>query len=558
VTLADEVRIGFLGGLGEIGRNCAFIESGGKVLVIDCGVMFPDPEMPGIDLVLPSLSYLQARGHDLIGVVLTHGHEDHVGALGYLARELPRPVPVLGSALTLAIARRRVAETGPLERLSFERVEDGERRCLGPFEVEFLPVAHSVPHAFALVLRTPQGVIVHSGDFKLDPTPVDDRRSALDRMGAIATTEGVRLLMSDSTNADEPGMSGSEREVGRVMRQLFAEWRGRRVVVACFASHLHRVQQVVDAARDAGRRIAFLGRSMIQNVELARELGVLALPDDAIVSAEELESIPPGRVCVVSTGSQGEPLSALALAAAGEHKALRVGPGDVVVLSAHPIPGNEWAVARVLDGLARRGAEVVHSELAPVHVTGHARQEELMTLLGVVRPDWFVPIHGEYRHLVAHARLAARMGVDPSRCLVVEDGASLMLTDAGVREGDPLPADYVLVDGTAEDADPGVIHDRRLLAEEGVLVVVATVDAHAREVLAKPEIVARGWAHGEEADEDVLAEAESVVLAELEASLAEGTLDHEALRRRARLALRRFVRARTGRRPLVLPVVVTV
>jgi ribonuclease J len=553
--LADPVRVTFLGGLGEIGRNCACIETGGRIVVLDCGVMFPDPDMPGIDLVLPDLSYLRDNAERVEAVVLTHGHEDHTGGLAYLLRELS--APVYGSALTLGLARHRVEEAGLEDRAQFVEVTDGERRPIGPFEVEFIPVTHSVPCGFATAFHTPQGVVLHSGDFKLDLTPVDGRLTDLARVGALADGPGIRLLLSDSTNAEEPGFTHSEKEVGATLRRLFHAYGGRRVVVTCFASHIHRVQQVADAALAHGRKIATLGRSMAKNVALARRLGVLAVPEEALVDVEEVDRMAPGEVCVVSTGSQGEPLSALALMAAGESKWLHLRPGDVVVISAHPVPGNEWAVGQVIDGLHRRGAEVVHTGVEPVHVSGHARQGELQTLLALARPEWFVPVHGEYRHLVHHVGLAQRMGMAEDRVLLCQDGDSLVLDDEGLHRAEGVPAGLLYVDGTVGDVGHGVLRDRRVLSEEGVVVVVATVDLQRREVVGTPEIVTRGWVHAPEA-EDVLEEAGETVRKELEAALAEGADEHDLLRRHARRALGRFVGERTRRRPMIVPVVVLV
>ena len=553
--LADSVRITFLGGLGEIGRNCACIETGGRIVVLDCGVMFPDPDMPGIDLVLPDFTYLRDHAEQVEAVVLTHGHEDHTGGLAYLLRDLS--VPVYGSALTLGLARHRVEEAGVEDRATFVEVADGERRTVGPFEVEFIPVTHSVPHGFATAFHTPQGIVLHSGDFKIDLTPVDGRLTDLAHIGALASGQGIRLLMADSTNAEEPGFTASETSVGATLRRLFESYGGRRVVVTCFASHIHRVQQVADAALGTNRRIATLGRSMAKNVALGRRLGVLAIPEEALVDVEQVDRMDPGSVCVISTGSQGEPMSALALMAAGESKWLHLRPDDVVVISAHPIPGNEWAVGQVIDGLHRRGAEVVHTGVEPVHVSGHARQGELQTLLSVARPQWFVPVHGEYRHLVNHARLAEQMGVSHDHVVLCEDGDSIVIEDDGISRGEPVPAGMLYVDGTVGDVEHGVLRDRRVLSEEGVVVVVATVDVQAGEVVGNPEIVTRGWVHAPEAEE-LLGEASATVRKELEAALADGAAEHELLRRHARRALGKFVGERTRRRPMIVPVVVLV
>jgi ribonuclease J len=553
--MAKPVRLVFLGGLGEIGRNCACLEVDDRILIVDCGLMFPDLEMPGIDLVLPDFTYLRDNADRVEACVVTHGHEDHVGALMFLLRELR--LPIYGSPLSLGLARNRIEEAGLLPNTELIPVYDGERRRIGPFDVEFIPVAHSVPHGFALALHTPQGVILHSGDWKLDLTPVDGRRTDLARIGSLAANEGVRLLLSDSTNAEEPGFALSERAVGGVLRGLFAAARGQRIIVACFASHIHRIQQIADAAIGERRLIATLGRSMGKNVQLAREIGLLQVPDASLVDIEAVAELPPERVCIVSTGSQGEPLSALALMAAGDNKWVKVGAGDTVILSSHAIPGNEAPVGKVIDGLHRLGADVVHSGLAEVHVTGHAMQGELKTLLSVARPDYFIPIHGEFRHLTHHARLAAAMGIADDHVLLCEDGDVIELTDDGIDFAGEVPAGYLYVDGIVGDVGTGVLRDRRVLAEEGVVVVVVTVDARSGEVLTGPEIITRGWVYAPEA-ESLLDEACKAVRANLEEAAVAGATDIESLKRHARSALGKFVNERTRRRPMIVPVVMEV
>ncbi len=423
------VRVVFLGGLGEIGRNCACIEVDGRIIVLDCGIMFPDADMPGVDLVLPEFTYLRERADRVDGIVLTHGHEDHTGGLAYLLRDLQ--VPIYGSELTVGLARHRVEEAGLGHRTEFIAVGDGERRRIGPCDVEFIPVTHSVPNAFAIAFHTPQGVILHSGDFKIDLQPVDGRRTDLSRMGELAETEGIRLLLSDSTNAEEPGFTESESSVGIALRRVFASQTDQRIIVACFASHMHRVQQIIDAAVANGRKVATLGRSMGKNVELGIRLGIITIPKGTLIDIEHVDTVPPEQMCVISTGSQGEPMSALSLMATGDNKWLRVGEGDTVVISAHPIPGNEWSVGRVIDELYRRGAEVVHTGAEAVHVSGHARQGELRTLMSVTKPECFVPVHGEYRHLVHHVRLGLSMGIAPSKVLLCEDGDAVQLNAKG-------------------------------------------------------------------------------------------------------------------------------
>ena len=549
--MADPVRIVFLGGLGEIGRNCAVVEHDDALLVLDCGVMFPDAEMPGVDLVLPDFSYLRAHASRVVGIVLTHGHEDHTGALGFLLREVP--VPVYGSALTLGLARSRIEEAG-VSGANLVAVQDGERRQIGPFDVEFIPVTHSVPNGFALAFHTPQGVILHSGDFKLDLTPVDGRRTDLARIGELGSTPGIRLLLSDSTNAEEPGHTTSERSVGETFDQIFTRYRDRRIVVACFASHIHRIQQVAQAALAHGRRIALLGRSMLRNVALARELGLLSIPEEALIAIESVDEFERGEVCVLSTGSQGEPMSALALLASGENRRLQVDDGDVVVLSSHAIPGNEWAVGKVIDGLARRGAEVIHSALAHVHESGHAKRGELGTLLSVARPAAFIPVHGEYRHLIHHARLAIEMGVPESAVLLCEDGDAVALSDTGIDFDGEVPAGYCYVDGTEGGVASAVLRDRKVLAEEGVVVVVVAVDMRNGGIVTGPEIITRGWVHAPEA-EDLIDDARVAVAKAIEEVTAPGVIELDALRRAVRRATGRLVNERTRRRPMIVPVV---
>lgn len=554
--MAAPVRVVFLGGLGEIGRNCMAIEQGTgderRILLIDCGLMFPDADMHGIDLVLPDFTYLRENADRIVAVVATHGHEDHVGALQYLLRELS--FPIYGSAVTLGLARNRIEEAGLLGRTELITVKDGQRLMIGPFDVEFIPVTHSVPHAHAIAVHTPQGVVLHSGDFKLDLTPVDGRRTDLARLGQIAATEGIRLLLADSTNAEEHGHAPSETSVGAVLRSVFAEQKGRRIITASFASHLHRIQQIADAAVASGRKIATLGLSIKKNVRMGRDLGVVSIPDASLIDIEEIDKYQPGEICVISTGSQGEPMSALALLARGESKWIKAGEHDTVILSSHAIPGNEGNVNRVIDDLLRAGVEVVHSGVADVHATGHAQADELKTYMSLTRPEWFVPIHGEYRHMVANAKLGYVMGIPKDHVLICEDGDVLELSDKGLKAVGRVPAGYLYVDGIVGDVGQGVLRDRRVLAEEGVVVVIVTVDIETGKVLTGPEIITRGWVYAPEA-EDLLDEACDRVAAVVEASLAAGVRDVESLERDVRRAAGKFVSERTKRRPMIVPVV---
>ncbi len=406
--MPQPVRVVFLGGLGEIGRNCAAIEVDGRIMFIDCGLMFPDNDMAGIDLVLPDFSWLRDNSHRVEGVVATHGHEDHIGAIGFLLDEMK--LKVIGSPLTVGLAKNRIEERGHLKKAEFIEVRDGERIKVGPFDMEFFPVTHSVPHGYATAFHTPQGVILHSGDFKLDMTPVDGRLSDLAGIGHLATDDGIRLFLCDSTNAQEAGFSASETSIGQNLQDILRARPGRRIVVACFASHIHRVQQIANAAIECDRTVVTMGRSMNKNVALARQMGLLDIPDDRIAKIEDVDRYDDGQVCIISTGSQGEPMSALARMSSGDNKFLQIKEHDCVILSSHPIPGNETSVATVIEGLIRRGAEVIDSHTHRVHATGHAQSEELKVLHSIVRPEWFIPVHGEYRHMVEHARLA-----DPGR-----------------------------------------------------------------------------------------------------------------------------------------------
>ncbi len=557
--VADSVRIVFLGGLGEIGRNCFCIEVDGRILIVDCGIMFPEVDMPGVDLVLPDFTYLRERADDIEGAVLTHAHEDHAGGFAFLLRDTT--FPIYGSELSLVMAKGRIEEAGLLDRTEFIPVADGERRNIGPFDVEFVPVTHSVPHAFAAAYHTPQGTILHTGDFKIDLTPVDGRRMDLARLGEIATRPGgVRLLLSDSTNAERPGFTPSESTVGAALRTLFRDHEGKRIIVASFASHLHRVQQVAQAAIANGRKVAFVGRSMGKNVTLARELGMIDLRADRVIDIGEAAKYPAGEVCIICTGSQGEPMSALALMASREHKYVKVGEGDVVVISAHAIPGNESNVSRVIDAFYRSGAEVIHDGNAAVHVSGHASQEELKFVLNLVKPEWFVPVHGEYRHMVHHADLAEDSGVAPEKVFVCEDGDAITITDSGMEvERQAVPSGYTYVDGIVGDIGQGVLRDRRQLAEEGVVVVFVTVDKRSGEIVSGPEIVTKGWVYAPEA-EALLEDAKEAVRQAVEDAVGGGGggTDFETVRRNARRTLGKFIHSRTKRRPAVIPVVLEV
>ncbi|MGH2557159.1 MAG: ribonuclease J [Actinomycetota bacterium] len=548
----SDPRLVFLGGVGEVGRNMTALELEGRVLVIDAGLSFPEVEMPGIDLVLPDFQFLRDRADRVHAVVLTHGHEDHVGSIPYLLREFS--LPIFGTKLTLALLEGKLEEHGVRDRAEFHEVEPGNEVRTGPFTMRFHRVSHSIPDGCAVAIDLPAGILLHSGDFKLDPTPIDGRTTDLQGIAEEAR-KGVHLFLSDSTNAEDSGNTGSERLVGPVLRDIVRDAQ-RLVVVACFASHIHRIQQVANAARLAGRKVAFLGRSMHQSVGAARSLGYLDVPEEDIVLIEDVEGMDPADVVVCCTGSQGEPLSALSLMAARDHKWVTLEPGDTVILSSSVIPGNETAIHRTVDGLYRTGADVYHMPVAPVHVSGHAAAEELKFMLNLVQPRWFIPVHGERRHLAHHARLARDVGIPEDRILICEDGDTVEI-GRDLRRGERVTAGMTFVDGIGiGDVGQVVLRDRRKLAGDGILVVVVSVDSHSGEVLAGPDIINRGVV--EEPAEAVLEEARHRVLVSLKEYAVQGVADPMVMRDHIRTALRRFFMETTKRKPVIVPVIMEV
>ncbi len=536
------ISITFLGGLGEIGRNCAAIEIDGKLALIDCGLMFPEEDMLGVDLVLPDFSWMIDRAADVVCVILTHGHEDHVGALSYFLAEIN--VPVYGTELTVNLAASRLEENGIDAQL--HAMEDNEWREVGPFHFKLVPVSHSIPQGSGVAFQTDEGIIVHSGDFKLDPTPIDNRPTDLPTFAELGR-EGVRLLLADSTNAEQPGFIASESSLGRNLYDIIASAEGR-VVAACFASHIHRVQQIVDAALADDRKIAFLGRSMLRNMEIGRELDIVDVPEDRVIAIDQVSNHDPESTIVICTGSQGEPFAALSLMAAGEHRNVKIGDGDTVLISATPIPGNEKKVSRVINGLLKTGADVFHGRNAKVHVSGHAAESELLTFLNVVRPRAFVPVHGEYRMLRAHAALAEAM--DVRDVFVCEDGDRIVVD--GKRtfvERRAVPAGYVYLDGSMVGDVKRAIRDRRHLADEGVVVITVGVDSTTGEIVYGPDLDSHGLM---DQPEDML----SMVAREIEAAIASGNPDPDAVRRHVYDTARRIIKSETRLRPVVLPVVI--
>jgi len=545
-------RLIFLGGIGEVGRNMACLEVDGRLLIIDVGLSFPSADMLGIDLVLPDMEFVRDRADDVEAIVLTHGHEDHVGALPYLLKDLDRSVPVVGTAFTLELLQGKLEEHGVTDLAELTLAEPGGGLTVGGFAMRFLHVTHSIPDGMAVAVDTPYGTVLHTGDFKLDPTPIDGFATDLHGFAEEAG-RGVHVLLSDSTNAEEPGHSTSERTVGPILRDIVSNAPGI-VVVACFSSHIHRTQQVIDAAVADGRVVTFLGRSMQNSVAAARRLGILRLDERDVIDISEVDALDPGRVVIICTGSQGEPYSALSLMAAREHKWVKLKEGDTVVLSSSLIPGNEPAIHRVVDSLYRSGADVFHMPSDPVHASGHAAQEELRLLISLVRPRWFIPVHGERRHLQHHARLAEEVGIPHDHILVCEDGDTVEIGERVVK-GERVRAGMTFVDGLGiGDIGGEVLRDRRKLSSDGVVVVVVTVDAQTGELVGGPDVVNRGFVH-EETSGDILQEARERVVAVFAESSAANITDPSALQQNIRRVLKRYFVDVTQRKPVILPVI---
>ena len=549
--MSDTLRIVPLGGLGEVGKNMTVYETGGEVLVVDAGLAFPRDEHLGVDLLLPDVGYLEGRR--VRAVVLTHGHEDHVGGLPYLLREVEVET-VVATRLTLGLIKSKLDEHGLSQ--AAELVEGDPEAApleLGPFRVELVRMAHSIPDSVALVIETGAGRVVHTGDWKLDHTPVDGLKTDVGKLAEIGN-RGVDLLLGDSTNAERPGSTGSERLVGEAFRTLFPLRRGR-ILVASFASNIHRMQQAADVAVESGRKITVIGRSMRKNLNIARNLGYVDIPESEIVSPGEAAQLEPHQVLALCTGSQGEPMSALTRIAYGDHPALTVEPGDTVIISAKPVPGNELRVHDSINQLARAGAEVLHEEIAPVHVSGHACQEELRTMLSLLRPRYVMPIHGEYRMLAAHAKLAREAGVPEDRIILADNGSVVELARGGARLVDQVDVGVTFVDGLrVGDVKDVALRDRRRLADDGVLIVVTTLASSDGGEIAPPELIARGFAESDELLAELGTEADRVVRELATQHVTEIKLLQEHIHD----AIGQVVYDRTRRRPMVLPVVIEV
>ena len=544
----DRLKIVPLGGLGEIGRNMLLVEYGDSIIVIDAGLMFPENDMLGIDIVIPDLSYVVERSDQVKAVLITHGHEDHIGALPYLLRKVQ--APVYATRLTRGLIEVKLRDA-KIHDVDLRTVAATDVLSVDPFRIEFFHVSHSIPDGVGLGIGTPAGLVVHSGDFKFDHSPVDGHRTDFAKLAELGR-RGVLLLLSDSTNSENPGYTPSERVIGETLSRAFAAAKGR-VIVATFSSNISRVQQVIDVARQHGRRVAVVGRSMVSNVRIARELGYLIVPADVLLTVQQLDQLPAHQATLICTGSQGEPTSALVRMARGSFHSVSLVPGDTVIVSATPIPGNEELVNRTLDNLFRLGANVLYDEVLDVHVSGHASQEEQKMMINPIRPKYFVPIHGEYRHLVLHGRLAEQCGVDPSNVFIMETGDVLEVDDGQARVVDSVSGRYVFVDGLGVgDVGKTVLEDRRLLSRDGFLVAQVTLGKYTGRLMGEPRIITRGFVYEEEAAE-LLEQAKQEATKAVEIG---GTRSDVA--RRLETYLARFAFEQTGRHPTIVPIVTRV
>ena len=548
----EPLRIIPLGGLGEFGLNMMLLEHGDAAIAIDCGLMFPGADLLGIDLVIPDVSYLMEKKSRLKGIVLSHAHEDHVGALPYLLNHLS--VPIFGTRLTLGLIKNRLREHNLDDVADIREITAGQPWEIAPFKVEGIRVTHSLMDCLALAIETPIGTVIHTGDFKIDNTPMEGEMFDFQRFAAYGE-KGVLLLLSDSTNVERSGYTPSEREVGRNLEQIFQESTGK-ILVSTFSSSIPRIQQVVDISESCGRRVVLSGRSMIRNSQVASELGYLRLPGSFMTENEHWDQLPAERLTFLTTGSQGEPLSVLHRVALDDHKSIKINPGDTVILSSKFIPGNEKTISNLINHLYRRGAEVHYEKVSEIHVSGHASQEELKTMLQLTRPRYFVPIHGEYRHLVRHRRLAQDVGVPEDHCFILEDGDVLELTATSARKVQSVQVGRVFVDGKGVgDVGDVVLRDRRHLSEDGMVLAVMAIHQQSGEIVAGPDLISRGFMRDQEGEE-VLEQARKVVLETLASMNRETRTDPAELQEEVRKTLRRYFRKKLERHPVVLPYII--
>lgn len=546
------VSISFLGGLNEVGKNMTLYGYKNDMFLVDCGLSFPDQDMPGVDLVIPDFTYVERNADKIKGVVITHGHEDHIGALAYLLKIIH--IPVYATRLTIGLIQGKLKEHGILNKVNLNVVKPGDRISMGEFEVELIHVNHSIPDAVALAIRCEAGTIVHTGDFKIDTNPIDGDMIDIARFAEIGK-EGVLCMLSDSTNAERPGYTESESKVGESFEMLFRRAGNRRLIVATFASNIHRVQQIIDVAQSLGRKVALSGRSLENVVTIGAELGYLKVPDGLLVNIDMINRYPADKMVIITTGSQGEPMSALARMAFSDHRKVAVGPNDYVIISATPIPGNEKTVSKVVNELLKLGAEVVYEKMYDVHVSGHACREELKLMMGIVKPKYFIPVHGEQKHLMKHARLAESVGISSKNIILADNGRVVEITDKEIKIVGTVPAGRVFVDGYGVgDVGSVVLRDRKHLAQDGLIVVVATIDGYSGETLSGPDVVSRGFVYVRESEE-LIDDAKRLAQTILEDCAYNNVREWSVIKTKIRDEVSHLMYERTKRSPMILPVI---
>lgn len=552
---SSPVRISFLGGLNEIGKNMTLYEFDGDMIIVDCGLSFPEQEMFGVDLVIPDFTYVQRNADKIRGIVITHGHEDHIGGLAYLLKTVN--IPVYSTKLTIGLIEGKLREHGLLEKAKLNVCAPGDFIKLGKFEVELLHVNHSIPDSLALAIRCGAGTIIQTGDFKIDTTPIDGEMIDLARFAQIGK-EGVLCMLSDSTNAERPGYTESERIVGESFETLFRKANNRRIIVATFASNIHRVQQIINVAKALKRKVALFGRSLENVVSIGSELGYLNIPDNVLIDSDLINRYSPQELVIITTGSQGEPMSALTRMAFSDHRKVEICPNDYVIISATPIPGNEKTVGRVVNELMKLGAEVVYEKMYDVHVSGHACQEELKLMMGIVNPKFFIPVHGEQKHMFKHAQLAESVGINKKNIFIADNGVTVELTQKSIKQAASVPADRVLVDGNGVgDIGSGVLKDRKRLAEDGVIVISAAVDSQSGELIEGPEVITKGFVYVK-GSEEIIEEAKRAAEDAIYYCCDNDIFDLNAIKSKTRDAVSRYVSEKTKRNPMVLPMIMEV
>ncbi len=555
-TFKLPIQISFLGGLNEIGKNMTLYEYDGDMFIVDCGLAFPESEMLGVDLVIPDFTYVQRNADKIKGILITHGHEDHIGGLAYLLKVIN--IPVYGTRLTIGLIEGKLREHGILEKCKLNVINPGDRITLGKFEIEAIHVNHSIPDALGFAIRCKAGTIVQTGDFKIDTTPIDGQMIDLARFAEIGKEEGVLCYLADSTNAEKPGYSQSERTVGQSFENLFRQAGNRRIIVATFASNIHRVQQIINVAVSQNRKVALSGRSLENVVSVGQELGYLDVPDGVIISLDEIKNYTPEQLLLVTTGSQGEPMSALSRMAFSDHRKVNITANDYVIISATPIPGNEKSVTKVVNELMKHGAEVIYERMYEVHVSGHANQEELKLMLGLVKPKYFIPVHGEQKHLMKHASLAMQMGMESKDIIVADIGKTVEVSDNSFKISGTVPAGKVFVDGTGVgDVGSVVLRDRTKLAQDGIITVVLTLDSASGSVIAGPDIVTRGFVYVRESEE-IMEDLKEVAMWAVDNCVENDIHDWATIKARIRDEISRLVYEKTRRSPMILPIIMEV